>query len=113
MGVKRAKKLSEKELEQVEIIRKRYELIDQEYINIGKYKLEQTKKLINKVINPNTTTEELLELGKIDVFIDKKKEELRRFILDTEEQNKLLGIQLQKEYGEGTINPEKGTFIPK
>lgn len=112
MAIKRAKKLSKAEFDNVKIIQQRVDLIEVETKKIGQYKVELLKKTLS-AISTNLTDELALEIGKIELYIDKKKASLDVFTLETNRQNALLAKDLQDKYGEGSINPEKGTFVPK
>ena len=112
MAIKRAKKLSKEEFENVKIIENRVSLIETETAELGKLKVEHSKKIL-LAISSEFTPELALEIGKIELYIDKKKASLDAFTKETNRQNVLLAKQLQDKYGEGSINPEKGTFIPK
>ena len=111
MAVKRAKKLKKEEFNNVKIIEKRLNLIKTDTIELAKIKLQQTKK-INTLINSTYNEELIEEIGKIELYIDKKKAALNNFIKETDSQNIALAKDLQSKYGPGTINPAKGTFIP-
>jgi hypothetical protein len=111
MAVKRAKKLKKEEFNNVKIIEKRLELIKTDIIEIANLKIELSKK-INTVINSQYKQDLLEEIGKIELYIDKKKAALSQFTKETNEQNAALAKDLQSKYGDGTINPSKGTFIP-
>ena len=97
MAVRKAKKLKKVDFDNVKIIQQRLDLIDKEYQELGDAKLQLTKK-VNMLIYSEYKAELAQEIGKIELYIDKKKASL---------------IKLQTKYGEGTINPEKGTFLPK
>ena len=112
MGVKRAKKLKKEEFANVKIIQERINLIEQETKELGKYRFEHFKKVLT-ALTTNLSDDLALEIGKIELYIDKKKESLESFIKETDRQNILLAKDLQNKYGEGSINPEKGTFVPK
>jgi hypothetical protein len=112
MAVRRAKKLKKEDFDNVQIIQKRLDLIEKEYEELGNIKVQHIKK-INTLINTEYTSGLALEIGKIELYIDKKKASLVKFIKETDEQNIALAKDLQTKYGEGTINPEKGTFLPK
>ena len=112
MAVKRAKKLKKEEFNNVKIIEKRLELIKADTIELASLKVELTKKL-NTAINSGLNKVLAEEIGKVELYIDKTKDALNKFIIGTDEQNVALAKDLQKKYGEGTINPTKGTFIPK
>ena len=112
MAIKRAKKLSKKEFENVKIIENRVSLIETETAELGKLKVEHFKKML-LAISSEFTPELALEIGKIELYIDKKKASLDTFTKETNRQNVLLAKDLQDKYGEGSINPEKGTFVPK
>ena len=112
MAIKRAKKLKKAEFENVKIVQQRIDLIEVETKKIGQYKIELFKKSLS-AISTNLTDELALEIGKIELYIDKKKASLKTFTEETNRQNVLLAKDLQDKYGEGSINPEKGTFVPK
>jgi len=113
MAVKRAIKLTKQEFDDVKIIEKRYELIEKEYNTIGEYKLQQSKKLISNCTVTVFSTKDMNDIGKIELYINKKVCKLQAFINDTEVQNRALAESLQNKYGEGVINPDKGTFVPR
>ena len=112
MAIKRAKKLKKADFDNVKIIQQRLDLIDKEYQELGDAKLQLTKK-VNMLIYSEYKAELAQEIGKIELYIDKKKASLIKFIKETDQQNIALAKDLQTKYGEGTINPEKGTFLPK
>ena len=111
MAVKRAKKLKKEEFNNVKIIEKRLELIKADTIELASLKVELTKKL-NTAINSGLNKVLAEEIGKVELYIDKKKAALNNFIKETDSQNIALAKDLQSKYGPGTINPAKGTFIP-
>jgi Na+/phosphate symporter len=111
MAVKRAKKLKKQDFDNVKIIQNRLEFADTELEKLGNLKVEITKKIITS-ITAGTTPELSKEIAKIQLYIDKNKEQIKSFIAETDRQNVELAKDLQKKYGDGTINPEKGTFIP-
>jgi hypothetical protein len=51
-----------------------------------------------------------LELTQID--IDNRREELETYYLELKIKEQQLGIELSDKYGNGSINLEKGEFIP-
>ena len=111
MAVKRAKKLKKQEFDNVKIIESRYKLIKEDTIELAKFKIEQTKK-INSLINSEYNESLAEEIGKIELYIDKKKAAITKFTIDTDAQNVALAKDLRSKYGDGTINPIKGTFLP-
>ena len=111
MAVKRAKKLKKQDFDNVKIIKSRIDRADEEYIKIGKLKVELTKKILQSISGINST-DNLKTIGKYELYINKTRIALETFISETDKQNVELAKDLQKKYGSGTINPEKGTFIP-
>jgi len=111
MAVKRAKKLKKQDFNNVKIIQTRIDRADEEYIKIGNLKIELTKKILQSISGINST-ENLKDIGKYELYINKTSKALETFISETDKQNVELAKDLQKKYGSGTINPEKGTFIP-
>lgn len=111
MAVKRAKKLKKQDFDNVKIIQTRIDRADEEYIKIGKLKVELTKKILQSISGINST-DNLKTIGKYELYINKTRIALETFISETDKQNVELAKDLQKKYGSGTINPEKGTFIP-
>ena len=113
MAVKRAKKLTDQERNNVKIIEGRYSYINDEKIKLARYKVEQNKKLIASSVSSEVNEEILLEIAKFELYINRQVEHIIGFTAETENQNKALADSLQNKYGEGTINPSKGTFVPK
>jgi len=113
MAVKRAKKLTQQELNNVKIIEGRYSYVKDEQIKIARYKIEQTKKLLSASVVNEISEITLLEIAKFELYINKEIQRIDIFNKETEIQNKALADSLQKKYGEGSINPLKGTFVPK
>ena len=111
MAVRRAKKLKKQDFDNVKIIKSRLEFTDAELVKLGNVKVEITKKIITS-ITTDTTPELSKEIAKMQLYIDKSKEQIKTFIAETDRQNVELAKDLQKKYGDGTINPDKGTFIP-
>ena len=79
----KAKKLTKEELDSVFKIKERLTLIDNE----------------------------LLDLAKLDLSIEKRREVLKTFISKTETLDKDIAVSLQGKYGEGYVNTEKGLYI--
>ena len=112
MAVKRSKKLTKQDLENVKVIEKRLELIEAEHAEIGDLKARQIKSTLNLILNwydKKIST----EIGKLELYIIKKTKALEGFIEETNNQNTYLTKNLRDKYGDGTINPEKGLFVPK
>jgi predicted metallo-beta-lactamase superfamily hydrolase len=111
MAVKRAKKLKQKDFDNVKIIQQRISLADSETIKLGELKVELSKKILQVISGASSETINK-EIGKLELYIDKHKASLVSFIKATDQQNVELAKDLQNKYGEGTINPDKGTFLP-
>ena len=112
MAVKRAKKLKKPDFDNVKVIQNRIDIAEEETVKLGNLKITLTKKALQAISGDNSK-ELAKEIGNIELYIDKTKDALNKFILATYEQNVALAKDLQKKYGDGTINPTKGTFIPK
>tara|TARA_R110000744_G_scaffold356789_1_gene463568 strand:+ start:566 stop:907 length:342 start_codon:yes stop_codon:yes gene_type:complete len=113
MAVKRAKKLSKQEYDNVKIIEKRHGLIIEQKTKIGLYRAESVKKSLAVTLSGSDSKKELEEIGNIELYINKLSISLESFTIETEQQNVALAANLKSKYGEGYINPTKGTFVPK
>ena len=112
MAVKRTKKLTKQDLENVKVIEKRLELIEAEHAEIVDLKARQIKSTLNLILN-GYDKKISTEIGKLELYIIKKTKALEGFIEETNNQNTYLTKNLRNKYGDGTINPEKGLFVPK
>ena len=90
---------------------KNFEDVEDEYILENWNYDPLTKKILQSISGINST-ENLKDIGKYELYINKTSKALETFISETDKQNVELAKDLQKKYGSGTINPEKGTFIP-
>lgn len=112
MAVKRSKKLTKQEFDNVKVIERRLELIEAEHVEIGNLKARQIKSSFNLILN-EYDQKISKEIGKLELYIIKKTKALEGFIIETDNQNTHLTKNLRDKYGDGTIDPEKGLFIPK
>jgi hypothetical protein len=75
-----------------------------------------TQQQLQEVLDLNNTKNQITQqLGQIELQklqLSNTKQELLELYKQLIEQEKLLGEQLQEEYGEGTINIETGEFTP-
>ena len=73
---------------------------------------QQLQEVLDLNNNKNQITQQLGQIELQKLQLSNTKQELLELYKQLIEQEKLLGEQLQEEYGEGTINIETGEFTP-